>query len=180
MLFWQIFEGSSHVNVSHIIHDLSFGPKYPGLHNPLDGTSRILRGTSGTFKYFIKVWAFGYLFYTTVLFNVLRTTRISIQNFPEFLFLGRNHPLWRLANKHLSRRGACVFKVLITRSSWVKSVCKATFMSLLIGENSFLVLIIYLSICFLGPAFFFSYAPRYYFKFIDLLHQVCVLRTDDV
>ncbi|KAF2288810.1 hypothetical protein GH714_014438 [Hevea brasiliensis] len=32
----MIFEGATHVNVSHIIHDLSFGPKYPGLHNPLD------------------------------------------------------------------------------------------------------------------------------------------------
>uniref|UniRef100_A0A3Q7J299 Endoplasmic reticulum vesicle transporter N-terminal domain-containing protein n=1 Tax=Solanum lycopersicum TaxID=4081 RepID=A0A3Q7J299_SOLLC len=50
----MIFEKSTHVNVSHIIHDLSFGPKYPGIHNPLDGTSRILRGTSGTFKYYIK------------------------------------------------------------------------------------------------------------------------------
>lgn len=51
----MIFEGSSHVNISHIIHDLSFGPKYPGIHNPLDGTERILHGTSGTFKYYIKV-----------------------------------------------------------------------------------------------------------------------------
>ncbi|CAL5340627.1 unnamed protein product [Camellia sinensis] len=49
-----IFEGPIHVNVSHIIHDLSFGPKYPGIHNPLDETSRILRGSSGTFKYYIK------------------------------------------------------------------------------------------------------------------------------
>lgn len=44
-----------HVNVSHMIHDLSFGPKYPGLHNPLDGTVRILHETSGIFKYYIKV-----------------------------------------------------------------------------------------------------------------------------
>lgn len=51
----QIFEGSNHVNVSHIIHDLSFGPKYPGIHNPLDDTSRILRDASGAFKYYIKV-----------------------------------------------------------------------------------------------------------------------------
>ncbi|KAI7978935.1 Endoplasmic reticulum-Golgi intermediate compartment protein 3, partial [Camellia lanceoleosa] len=50
-----IFEGPIHVNVSHIIHDLSFGPKYPGIHNPLDETSRILRGSSGTFKYYIKI-----------------------------------------------------------------------------------------------------------------------------
>ncbi|PUZ36671.1 hypothetical protein GQ55_9G056800 [Panicum hallii var. hallii] len=41
----KIFEGSSNVNVSHVIHDLSFGPKYPGIHNPLDETSRILHGT---------------------------------------------------------------------------------------------------------------------------------------
>lgn len=54
-LFMQIFEGSSHVNVSHVIHELSFGPKYPGSHNPLDETSRILHDTSGTFKYYIKV-----------------------------------------------------------------------------------------------------------------------------
>ena len=39
-----------------MIHDLSFGPKYPGIHNPLDGTNRILHDTSGTFKYYIKVF----------------------------------------------------------------------------------------------------------------------------
>ncbi|KAJ6304388.1 hypothetical protein OIU77_018115 [Salix suchowensis] len=50
----MIFDGAKHVNVSHIIHDLSFGPKYPGIHNPLDGTARILHETSGTFKYYIK------------------------------------------------------------------------------------------------------------------------------
>lgn len=55
----QIFEGSKNVNVSHIIHDLSFGPKYPGIHNPLDGTERILHDASGTFKYYIKVWIRG-------------------------------------------------------------------------------------------------------------------------
>ncbi|CAL5428463.1 unnamed protein product [Camellia sinensis] len=33
-----IFEGPIHVNVSHIIRDLSFGPKYPGIHSPLDET----------------------------------------------------------------------------------------------------------------------------------------------
>lgn len=49
------------MNVSHIIHDLSFGPKYPGLHNPLDDTVRVLQGTSGTFKYYIKVNAMLYL-----------------------------------------------------------------------------------------------------------------------
>ena len=51
----QIFNGLKDVNVSHVIHDLSFGPSYPGIHNPLDGTTRILHDTSGTFKYYIKV-----------------------------------------------------------------------------------------------------------------------------
>ncbi|CAM6110784.1 unnamed protein product [Calypogeia fissa] len=51
----QIYESVTEVNVSHVIHDLSFGPKYPGIHNPLDGTERILHEESGTFKYFIKI-----------------------------------------------------------------------------------------------------------------------------
>lgn len=51
----QIFGGPKKVNVSHVIHDLSFGPKYPGLHNPLDETSRIVHDGSGKFKYYIKV-----------------------------------------------------------------------------------------------------------------------------
>lgn len=51
----QIFENVKQVNVSHIIHDLSFGPKYPGIHNPLDGTVRILHDESGTFKYYLKI-----------------------------------------------------------------------------------------------------------------------------
>ncbi|KAH7433939.1 hypothetical protein KP509_07G093800 [Ceratopteris richardii] len=51
----QIFESMKQVNVSHIIHDLSFGPKYPGIHNPLDGTERFLHDESGTFKYYLKI-----------------------------------------------------------------------------------------------------------------------------
>ncbi|KAL3701958.1 hypothetical protein R1sor_019980 [Riccia sorocarpa] len=51
----QVFPKISDVNVSHVIHDLSFGPRYPGLHNPLDGTERILKDESGTFKYFLKI-----------------------------------------------------------------------------------------------------------------------------
>lgn len=51
----KIFSRGNNVNVSHVIHDLSFGPKYPGIHNPLDGTTRILHDTSSTVKYFIKV-----------------------------------------------------------------------------------------------------------------------------
>lgn len=74
----MIFEGANHVNVSHIIHDLSFGPKYPGIHNPLDGTSRILRGASGTFKYYIKIVPTEYKYISK---EVLPTNQFSVTEY---------------------------------------------------------------------------------------------------
>ncbi|KAF9588950.1 hypothetical protein IFM89_017629 [Coptis chinensis] len=74
----QIFEGATHVNVSHVIHDLSFGPKYPGLHNPLDGTDRILRGPSGTFKYYIKIVPTEYRYLSK---EVLPTNQFSVTEY---------------------------------------------------------------------------------------------------
>ncbi|KAL0322919.1 UNVERIFIED_CONTAM: Endoplasmic reticulum-Golgi intermediate compartment protein 3 [Sesamum angustifolium] len=74
----RIFEGSSHVNVSHIIHDLSFGPKYPGIHNPLDDTVRILRGASGTFKYYIKIVPTEYKYISK---EVLPTNQFSVTEY---------------------------------------------------------------------------------------------------
>ncbi|KAL6965281.1 hypothetical protein U1Q18_036336 [Sarracenia purpurea var. burkii] len=74
----MIFEGATHVNVSHIIHDLSFGPKYPGLHNPLDGTSRILHGPSGTFKYYIKIVPTEYRYISK---EVLPTNQFSVTEY---------------------------------------------------------------------------------------------------
>lgn len=74
----QIFEGASHVNVSHIIHDLSFGPKYPGIHNPLDGTMRILRDASGTFKYYIKIVPTEYKYLSK---DVLPTNQFSVTEY---------------------------------------------------------------------------------------------------
>jgi hypothetical protein len=53
----QVFASASTVNVSHHIESVSFGPQIPGMTNPLDGYTRILKTEqeSGTFKYFIKV-----------------------------------------------------------------------------------------------------------------------------
>ncbi|KAJ4463040.1 putative Endoplasmic reticulum-Golgi intermediate compartment protein 3 [Paratrimastix pyriformis] len=43
-------------NLSHIIHKLSFGEEFPGVHNPLDGVHKILYGQAvGACKYFLKV-----------------------------------------------------------------------------------------------------------------------------
>ncbi|KAL3715347.1 hypothetical protein ACJRO7_007128 [Eucalyptus globulus] len=74
----MIFEGAMHVNVSHVIHDLSFGPKYPGLHNPLDETARILQGASGTFKYYIKIVPTEYRYISK---EVLPTNQFSVTEY---------------------------------------------------------------------------------------------------
>lgn len=51
--------GGHHVphllNMSHVIHHVSFGPYYPGQVNPLDGYKRILDTNFASFKYFLKV-----------------------------------------------------------------------------------------------------------------------------
>jgi hypothetical protein len=59
---WQtlqmVYEKVEHIDVSHTIKRLSFGDDYPGKVDPLNGyVRRIDRegGTSGTFKYFLKI-----------------------------------------------------------------------------------------------------------------------------
>ncbi|KAJ7960193.1 Endoplasmic reticulum-Golgi intermediate compartment protein 3 [Quillaja saponaria] len=74
----MIFGGSKNVNVSHVVHDLSFGPKYPGIHNPLDGTARILHETSGTFKYYIKIVPTEYRYISK---EVLPTNQFSVTEY---------------------------------------------------------------------------------------------------
>ncbi|KAK1404805.1 Endoplasmic reticulum vesicle transporter [Heracleum sosnowskyi] len=74
----MIFEGATHVNVSHVIHELSFGPKYPGIHNPLDGTSRIIQKGSGTFKYYIKVVPTEYNYLSK---EILPTNQFSVTEY---------------------------------------------------------------------------------------------------
>ncbi|KAG6549620.1 hypothetical protein Mapa_008598 [Marchantia paleacea] len=74
----QVYASASDVNVSHVIHDLSFGPKYPGLHNPLDGTERILRDESGTFKYFLKIVPTEYSYLNGI---VMPTNQFSVTEY---------------------------------------------------------------------------------------------------
>ncbi|KAG6501363.1 hypothetical protein ZIOFF_041242 [Zingiber officinale] len=74
----QIFGGAKKVNVSHVIHDLSFGPKYLGIHNPLNGTARILDDTSGTFKYYIKIVPTEYRYLSK---EVLPTNQFSVTEY---------------------------------------------------------------------------------------------------
>ena len=74
----KIFDGAKNVNVSHVIHDLSFGPKYPGIHNPLDETTRIVHDASGTFKYYIKVVPTEYRYISK---EVLPTNQFSVTEY---------------------------------------------------------------------------------------------------
>lgn len=64
--------------MSHTIHDLSFGPEYPGIHNPLDGTVRLLHDTSGTFKYYIKIVPTEYRYISK---EVLPTNQFSVTEY---------------------------------------------------------------------------------------------------
>lgn len=51
----QVPTDATTINMSHIIHKMAFGPRYPGQINPLDEYRRISDVDTGTFKYFIKV-----------------------------------------------------------------------------------------------------------------------------
>lgn len=42
-------------NVSHKVNELTFGPQFPGVVNPLDGAQRIQVAPTGMYQYFIKV-----------------------------------------------------------------------------------------------------------------------------
>jgi hypothetical protein len=55
----QVQATSPQLNISHVIHTLSFGPGFPGVINPLEGFVRTTGQVdlSGTYKYFLKVRA---------------------------------------------------------------------------------------------------------------------------
>ena len=51
----SVFHSRESLNVSHVIHSISFGEPYPGMVNPLDRSNKILHDGSGYFQYYIKV-----------------------------------------------------------------------------------------------------------------------------
>ena len=46
----SVFGRNEALNVSHVIHSISFGEIFPGLVNPLDGVSKTLNDGSGFFQ----------------------------------------------------------------------------------------------------------------------------------
>ena len=51
----SVYGQRSSINVSHVIHSVSFGDPYPDMVNPLDDTPKILTNGSGYFQYYLKV-----------------------------------------------------------------------------------------------------------------------------
>lgn len=51
----NVYGNRESLNVSHVIHGVSFGEPYPDMVNPLDHTPKILHHGSGYFQYHIKV-----------------------------------------------------------------------------------------------------------------------------
>merc|ERR1712216_601848 len=88
------------VNLSHTIEQLSFGREFPGVINPLDGTSRALKSSDelvGATKYFVKVVP------TTYLSSTSGTTESNQYSVTEFFPRRRN----RWAVHQLAYRQSC-------------------------------------------------------------------------
>lgn len=47
--------GGTKFNMSHTIHHMSFGEKYPGIVNPLDGISQVAENSQMMFQYYVKI-----------------------------------------------------------------------------------------------------------------------------
>ncbi|CAI7734001.1 unnamed protein product [Closterium sp. NIES-53] len=62
-------------NVSHVINSLSFGAKFPGLVNPLDGVKWIQEKDPGMYQYFIKIVP---TLYTDVSNHTISTNQFSV------------------------------------------------------------------------------------------------------
>ncbi|XP_041433528.1 ERGIC and golgi 3 S homeolog isoform X2 [Xenopus laevis] len=67
--------GLDNINMTHEIKHLSFGRDYPGLVNPLDGTSIVAMQSSMMFQYFVKIVP---TVYVKVDGEVLRTNQFSV------------------------------------------------------------------------------------------------------
>ncbi|KAM4622555.1 endoplasmic reticulum-Golgi intermediate compartment protein 3 [Discoglossus pictus] len=67
--------GLDNINMTHNIKQLSFGDEYPGLVNPLDGTSVAAAQASMMFQYFVKIVP---TVYVKVDGQVVRTNQFSV------------------------------------------------------------------------------------------------------
>uniref|UniRef100_A0A061RHV7 Endoplasmic reticulum-golgi intermediate compartment protein 3-like n=1 Tax=Tetraselmis sp. GSL018 TaxID=582737 RepID=A0A061RHV7_9CHLO len=81
----EIVHDTTLINVSHYIHELRFGPNFPGRVNPLDGFERVVDHDSGAFKYFLKVVPTEYHFLSGA---TMKTNQYSVNEY--FHNIGHN------------------------------------------------------------------------------------------
>ena len=67
-------------NVTHTIHSLSFGAKFPGIVNPLDGVRWRQEGSPGMYQYFTKVVP---TIYTDIRGHIISTNQVSLVSKPK-------------------------------------------------------------------------------------------------
>eukprot|EP00249_Psilotum_nudum_P012806 c23998_g1_i1 orf=473-1633(-) len=84
-----VFEKDS-FNVSHIINELSFGPHFPGVVNPLDRVQRMQTTAIGMYQYFIKVVP---TVYTDIHNHKIQTNQFSVTEHFKVVEMGMSRSL---------------------------------------------------------------------------------------
>ena len=107
------------MNVSHVIHSISFGEPYPSMINPLDKTPKIVHQGSGYFQYHIKVvptryepWYGAALDTNQYTYTELFRTTSELDKFPAVYF---HYEISPIMAKHTQKRRSY--------SSFLTSLC---------------------------------------------------------
>jgi len=87
----DIFKFASNFNMSHTIHYLGFGSKFPGVVNPLDETTKIWTHEGAPmYQYFIKIVPTVYQYRSG---KILDTNQYSATDYERHLHAGANHAI---------------------------------------------------------------------------------------
>ncbi|XP_009106456.1 endoplasmic reticulum-Golgi intermediate compartment protein 3 [Brassica rapa] len=84
-----VFQGDSY-NISHKVNSLTFGDRFPGVVNPLDGVQWTQETLNGMYQYFIKVVPTEY---TDVRGHVIQSNQFSVTEHFEKTEAGRTQSL---------------------------------------------------------------------------------------
>ncbi|KAH0920360.1 hypothetical protein HID58_028020 [Brassica napus] len=114
-----VFQGDSY-NISHKVNSLTFGERFPGVVNPLDGVQWTQETLNGMYQYFIKVVPTEY---TDVRGHVIQSNQFSVtehfekteagrtQSLPGVFFFYDLSPIKVSRNQTLVCVNTCIFTV---------------------------------------------------------------------
>ncbi|GAA95597.1 uncharacterized protein L969DRAFT_101698 [Mixia osmundae IAM 14324] len=77
------------MNLSHVIHEFSFGPLFPGISQPLDNTLEVTESSFHIFQYFMSIVSTTYVDHHR---NVLETAQYSVTDMSRATVHGRGVP----------------------------------------------------------------------------------------